>query len=78
MIPITIKLRPLSKSTITKAFKPNQKMSSSTRVVLILGAGPRIGTSVATKFVNSGYKVAVVSHKGTSTIIGATVLKPSR
>jgi len=49
-------------------------MSSSTRVVLILGAGPRIGTSVATKFVNSGYKVAVVSRKGTSTVHGALAL----
>lgn len=36
-------------------------------VVLILGAGPRIGASVAEKFASSGYKVAVVSRKGSGT-----------
>jgi NAD(P)-dependent dehydrogenase (short-subunit alcohol dehydrogenase family) len=34
-------------------------------VVLILGAGPRIGASVAQKFSSVGYKVGVVSRKGT-------------
>lgn len=36
-------------------------------VVLILGAGPRIGASVAEKFASIGYKVAIVSRKGTGT-----------
>lgn len=34
-------------------------------VVLILGAGPRIGSAVAEKFASDGYKVALVSRKGT-------------
>ncbi|KAK9482887.1 hypothetical protein V1527DRAFT_521768 [Lipomyces starkeyi] len=34
-------------------------------VVLILGAGPRIGASVAEKFASNGYKVAVASRNGT-------------
>lgn len=33
-------------------------------VVLILGAGPRIGTHVAKKFASLGYKIAVVSRSG--------------
>jgi NAD(P)-dependent dehydrogenase (short-subunit alcohol dehydrogenase family) len=33
-------------------------------VVLILGAGPRIGASVAEKFASNGYKVAVASRSG--------------
>jgi NAD(P)-dependent dehydrogenase (short-subunit alcohol dehydrogenase family) len=32
-------------------------------VVLILGAGPRVGASVASKFSSNGYKVAVASRK---------------
>ncbi|EED22075.1 conserved hypothetical protein [Talaromyces stipitatus ATCC 10500] len=36
-------------------------------VVLILGAGPRIGASVAEKFANNGYKVAIVSRSGSGT-----------
>jgi len=38
-------------------------------VALILGAGPRIGISTATKFASLGYKVAVVSRSG----IGASI-----
>src|ERR1700761_871916 len=38
-------------------------MSANT-VVLILGAGPRIGISVAKKFSSQGYKVAIVSRSG--------------
>lgn len=38
---------------------------SSSPVILILGAGPRIGASVADKFASDGYKVAVASRKGT-------------
>ncbi|KAF3762277.1 hypothetical protein M406DRAFT_347430 [Cryphonectria parasitica EP155] len=34
-------------------------------VVLILGAGPRIGASVAETFASNGYKVAIASRKGT-------------
>ncbi|CRG84344.1 hypothetical protein PISL3812_01641 [Talaromyces islandicus] len=46
-------------------------------VVLILGAGPRIGASVAQKFASIGYKVATVSRKGnnTSTTEGILSLK---
>ena len=36
-------------------------------VVLILGAGPRIGASIAEKFASNGYKVAVASRKGNGT-----------
>jgi NAD(P)-dependent dehydrogenase (short-subunit alcohol dehydrogenase family) len=36
-------------------------------VVLILGAGRRVGASVADKFASSGYKVAVVSRSGSGT-----------
>lgn len=36
-------------------------------VILILGAGPRIGASVAEKFASSGYQVAVASRSGTDT-----------
>jgi NAD(P)-dependent dehydrogenase (short-subunit alcohol dehydrogenase family) len=34
-------------------------------VALILGAGPRVGASVAESFASKGYKVAIVSRKGT-------------
>lgn len=34
-------------------------------VVLVLGAGPRVGSSVAEKFASNGYKVAVASRSGT-------------
>lgn len=36
-------------------------------VVLILGAGPRIGATVAEKFARNGYKVAVASRTGSGT-----------
>lgn len=36
-------------------------------VVLILGAGPRVGTSVAEKFASDGYQVVVASRSGTGT-----------
>jgi len=36
-------------------------------VVLVLGAGPRIGASVAEKFASNGYKVAVASRSGSGT-----------
>ncbi|KAK5047034.1 hypothetical protein LTR84_006976 [Exophiala bonariae] len=35
-------------------------------VALILGAGPRVGISVAKKFANNGYKVATVSRSGSA------------
>ncbi|KAI1170582.1 NAD(P)-binding protein [Nemania sp. FL0916] len=38
----------------------------SAPTILILGAGPRVGASVAEKFSHSGYNVAVVSRKGTN------------
>ncbi|ETS74082.1 hypothetical protein PFICI_13948 [Pestalotiopsis fici W106-1] len=40
---------------------------ASKPVVLILGAGPRIGSSVAKKFASSGYSVAVASRSGSGT-----------
>lgn len=49
-----------------KSINENPKMTF-TPVVLILGAGPRIGASVAEKFASKGYKVAVASRKGTDT-----------
>jgi len=36
----------------------------SPNVVLILGAGPRVGASVAEKFASNGYTVVVASRKG--------------
>lgn len=36
-------------------------------IVLILGAGPRIGISVAEEFASNGYKVAVASRSGSGT-----------
>jgi NAD(P)-dependent dehydrogenase (short-subunit alcohol dehydrogenase family) len=40
-------------------------MAANTKpVILILGAGPRIGASVAEKFASNGYNVAVVSRSG--------------
>ena len=36
-------------------------------VVLILGCGPRIGSSVAEEFASNGYKVAVASRSGSGT-----------
>lgn len=38
---------------------------AATNVILILGAGPRVGASVAEKFASLGYKVAVASRQGT-------------
>lgn len=34
-------------------------------IVLILGSGPRVGASIARKFAQNGYKVAVTSRGGT-------------
>ncbi|KAI0834765.1 hypothetical protein F5Y06DRAFT_147693 [Hypoxylon sp. FL0890] len=42
--------------------------------VLILGVGPRIGTSVAEKFASNGYKVAVASRSGSGTKTAEGVL----
>ena len=38
-------------------------MSTTSPIILVLGAGPRIGTSVAKAFVAKGYKVALTSRK---------------
>ncbi len=38
-------------------------MSTTSPIILILGAGPRIGTSVAKAFAGKGYKVALASRK---------------
>lgn len=51
---------------------PRSYLTSSikmtTRVVLVLGSGPRIGDAVSGKFAAEGYKVALVSRKGTDSI----------
>lgn len=39
---------------------------AANKIVLILGAGPRIGAAVAEKFASNGYKVAVASRSGSS------------
>ena len=46
-------------------------------IVLILGAGPRIGAGVAEKFASNGYKIAVASRSGSGikTIKDALALK---
>ncbi|MCJ1254008.1 hypothetical protein MMC24_001822 [Lignoscripta atroalba] len=41
-------------------------MAQSSRVAMILGAGPGVGTKVAQRFSAAGYKVAVVSRSGKS------------
>ena len=38
-------------------------MSTTSPIVLILGAGPNIGTSVARSFAAKGYRVALTSRK---------------
>ena len=38
-------------------------MSSASPIILILGAGPRIGNSVAKAFAGKGYKIALTSRK---------------
>lgn len=40
---------------------------STKPVILILGSGPRIGTSIAAGFAAAGYNVAITSRKGTNT-----------
>jgi hypothetical protein len=42
-------------------------MPSTSPIVLILGAGPNIGQSVARGFAAKGYRVAVASRKATGT-----------
>ena len=37
-------------------------MGATTKVILILGAGPNIGESIASKFIEGGYKVAVAAR----------------
>lgn len=43
----------------------HQSTMANHPVVLILGAGPRIGAAVAEKFASSGYDVVVASRSGT-------------
>ncbi len=40
---------------------------AATPVVLILGAGPRVGAAVAKRFASIGYKVAIASRTGSGT-----------
>ncbi|KAF2714276.1 hypothetical protein K504DRAFT_473371 [Pleomassaria siparia CBS 279.74] len=47
---------------------------TATLVALILGAGPRVGTSVVQKFTSSGYNVAIVSRTGTGTKTAENIL----
>lgn len=50
---------------------------ASAPAVLILGAGPRVGSSVAERFASDGYKVAVTSRsgKGTDKVTGILSLQ---
>lgn len=41
---------------------------STNPIVLVLGAGPGVGTAVAERFASKGYKVAVTSRKGTNSL----------
>ena len=41
-------------------------MSTTSPIILILGAGPRIGRSVAKAFAAKGYKVALASRKASN------------
>ena len=38
-------------------------MAATSPIILILGAGPRVGSSVAKAFASKGYKVALASRK---------------
>ena len=51
---------------ISRRKKNNKKMSAQ-QIILILGAGPRIGAAVAASFAHKGYKIAIASRKGTNT-----------
>ena len=42
-------------------------MSTTSPVIFILGAGPRIGISIAKAFTAKGYKVALASRKASET-----------
>lgn len=43
-------------------------MIMATPVILILGSGSRVGAAISDKFAADGYKVAIVSRKGTNSI----------
>lgn len=45
-------------------FSKHRKMASN-QVILILGAGPRVGTAVAKAFEKNGYKIVLASRRGT-------------
>ena len=47
---------------------------SSKPVALILGAGPRVGAAVASKFIANFYSTVIVSRKGKNTVEGTTSL----
>jgi NAD(P)-dependent dehydrogenase (short-subunit alcohol dehydrogenase family) len=50
---------------LTNLYRRFNNTMASNSVVLILGAGPRVGASVTEKFASKGYKVALASRKGT-------------
>ena len=52
----------------TRSYLTSSTKMASPRSVLILGSGPRIGEAVSEKFAAEGYKVALVSRKGTNSI----------
>ncbi|TGO34706.1 hypothetical protein BHYA_0185g00100 [Botrytis hyacinthi] len=51
----------------TRSFSTSS-IKMATKTVLILGSGPRIGEAVSEKFAAEGYKVAIVSRKGTNSV----------
>ncbi|OAA69348.1 NAD(P)-binding domain protein [Akanthomyces lecanii RCEF 1005] len=48
---------------------------SSRNILLVIGAGPRLGQSVADKFANEGYRVALAARSLTSGLSSAGMLK---
>lgn len=61
---------------LTLFFPICHKFDMATKpVALILGSGPRVGASVAAKFLANGYNVAVVSRKGDKADEGILSLK---
>ncbi|KAH7131856.1 hypothetical protein B0J11DRAFT_520233 [Dendryphion nanum] len=47
---------------------------SSTPVILVLGAGPRVGSAIATLFSSHGYKIALASRSGTNSTDASGIL----
>lgn len=53
---------PSSRSRCSPSPKTPPSRMDSTSVILILGAGPRLGKTIASKFASGGYKVALAAR----------------